>query len=294
MPVTNAVGALYAAQFEFNFKRQAVWRNVVEDHSMEVPYGSSLVINRDATDYDAAIADYVVGTDYAAPTRVDTGAATLELNQRKSIPVYIDDTESAQVRPSLIDSTTFEAGRALALQVNDYIRTQATDGLPAGQQLTQINVGANYANIQSTASQTAYADRMLDAGELADEQGWPPELRVAIVAPAIKRGLVQYAVDKGMPLVAAQTLDRAVVDAALLRLFGWNILVDAGIPKSTDAAYRMHFLTAGMGVAYAEQFTRSEVIRDPDRYGDILRRLVVYGAERTSGNKLIMCNISAS
>lgn len=294
MAVTNAVGALFAARLEANYKRRAVWRGVSEDHSAETPFGNALSINRDATDYSSAVQDYTPGTAIPNQTRVDTGRGLLSLDKDKVLNLYVDDKESVQVRPSLVDSVTFEVARELALQVNDDIRAAAGDGLTGDSKLDDISVGSAYANVANATGGELYFASMRDATIRADELGWPEMGRVLVCHPAVKGAFNASLYDKGIPFTSVATGDRSIVDAQVMKLFGWEILVDPGIPKTGTDGYRLHFLTRGMGLAFAEQYNRAEILRAQDKVGDIIRRVITYGAKRTSGDKVMIADVKAA
>ena len=293
MAVTNAVGALYAARLEANFMKASRWRALVDDHSVEVPYGNELVINRDNTTY--SIADYTVGTNLGTPGRIDLEAANLELNQQKAINIYIDDIETRQVRPTVVNEVTRRIGQEMAQTVDGHLRGQAIAGIGSDRILTKIKGGATLNDIKDTPVPGIGDDmvsRMTDASELAEDLYWPESGRVCVMSPKMKRAIIDYLLRNKFTF-SGNINDSAYQNFAIANTLGWRPVVDPAIPKTGADAFRSFFLLVGEGLAYAEQYSRSETIRDPEKFGDILRRLMVYGAVRAHPDKVFTVPVTA-
>lgn len=294
MAVTNAVGALYAARFEQNFYDMSRWVGLTVNHSSETPYGDELVVNRDAT--NVTVQDYTAGTDLTVETRFDTGAVTLALNQRKYYNIYVDDTESAQVRPSIVNEATLNAAAKMATEVDAYIRGQAIVGLGADRMLTDIKAGATFDDIKDTpteAVRNAIVDRITDAAELADELYWPESGRVMVISTKVKRAIIDYLLTNKFTF-SGNINDSTYQNFAIANTLGFMPVVDPTIPKTGNDAFRLYFMLRNNGLGYAQQLSVQETIRAEKRFGDNLRRLMMYGAARTHPDKLLTVKVDPS
>ena len=295
MAVTPAVGALYAARFERNFYNRSKWRSLVEDHSSEVPHGDSLVINRDNT--TVTVKNYSDASDMDAGERVDILGATISLDQDKYIRMYVDDKESRQVRPSIVNAVSLEAASQFATTFDSYIATQAIASIPASRVLPVFKVGASFNNIKDTpteAVQNSIVASLSNAAELADELDWPEVGRTVVMSVKWKRALVDYLIRKNINFVSSMQTDAAFQNFAIAQTFGWMPVVDNKIAKTGANAFRAYYVLRGEGIAYAEQYSRQEILRHPDRMGDNIRRRIIYGAVRAHPDKVFTQAVSAT
>ena len=200
------------------------------------------------------------------------------------------------MRPSIANETALNAAAKVAGEVDSHIRTQAIDSLGANRILTAIAAGSNFDNIRNVpnaAVRTSIVESIVNAAELADDLYWPEGGRVMVVPVKVKRALVDYLMTQKFTF-SGNLNDSAYSNFAIAATFGFMPVVDPTIPKTGDDAFRMYFCLRNNGIAYASQIDSQETIRAEKRFGDNLRRLMLYGAVRSHPDKVITVPVTAT
>ena len=122
---------------------------------------------------------------------------------------------------------------------------------------------------------------------------WPEGGRVMVVPVKVKRALVDYLMTQKFTF-SGNLNDSAYSNFAIAATFGFMPVVDPTIPTTGDDAFRMYFCLRNNGLAYAAQIDSQETIRAEKRFGDILRRLMLYGAVRSHPDKIITVPVTAT
>lgn len=232
---------------------------------------------------DVTVGDYTPGTAFTPQTGAPGSKITLELNKKKYYAVYIDDVHARQARPNILQSAVNVGATKLAEQIDADVKTAmhaAADA--AGHSLSFGATGAN--NGIDLSDATAGAINAVDAGIL--KNGWvaaqremddanvPQPGRFAIIGPVMRSALSL--------LFSAGEVSDAVLDTSLRNgfvgsLFGFNIYMTSN-PKNTAASESLIW-GSDYGLATVVQIDQSEQLRDPGRFGDIVRGLAVYGSK---------------
>mgnify|MGYP003317622612 CR=1 FL=1 len=157
-------------------------------------------------------------------------------------------------------------------QIIDLILSSATD-LGAG-----VFDGSGAADIGSGGSETDPLDLMARMARLLDEQNVPEEGRWFVASPEFYEVLGQ----SSSKLLSVDynggqgSIRNGLVSSGKLR--GFDMYKSNNIPSVSNAAGQC--LAGHMSsTATAQTITSTEVIRDPDSFGDIVRGLHVYGAK---------------
>lgn len=273
MAVTNMIPEIWHARLIDRFRRQSVWLPLVYDVSDDIA-DSGDQVHLGTLSSNVTIRDYMPGTAIQTED-FDTSAATLMLNQRKYFAVIFEDLDQAQTRPNIIDRGMANAARGMQLEVNDHIREQIDNGLPGGR--VSASVDRNPADATYRA---ALVDAILDVSEKADGEGWPEEGRYMVLSPGDKRQLVEYLTVDKPGLGGGSLVDEAYQNAAIGRTLGFRPVVDAGIPVAGTNGHANYFGVANEGLAFAMGVNEVEGMRSEAHFGDLLRGLVNYGAQR--------------
>ena len=302
MAISNAIPQVWAARVIAAYQRMAKWRPLVEDVSSLARAGGDTINLTQLTTSPANVA-YLVGTALAAPAALDDAKVALALDQQRAWSFKIDDIDRYQSEPDLVDAMSARMGRALALTADGYLRGEFAEALPVTGNTSRLVTSVTETGRDSgtAAEVTTYRQAMVDAlalaAEMADGEGWPEARRWAVIHPRIARHLAGYMIDQGYN-VAGQQQD-AQLRGRVGNLYGWQFVVDQGIPKGNSNAQRYEIycgVTAGTDstLYFAEQIRSVEVLRMELQFADLVRGLHVYGAIRgQDGAALVIRQVAA-
>lgn len=211
------------------------------------------------------IIDYVKNTDLSALQVMDDSTQQLLIDQEKAFNVFLDDIDVAQQKPKVRGEITREAGFGLSDVADALIATRMSAGVDAG----------NVIALATPTAADAY-EYLVDLGILLDESDVPTTGRWAIVTPWFHGLLLKD--DRfvaGTESGNTRLQNGIVGDAAGFTIMKSNNIPVAGTP--TDD----YDIMAGHPIAttFAEQIVKTEALRNPNRFGDNLRGLHVYGAK---------------
>ena len=267
MPLTNFIPQLWAGSILQNLQKSHV-------------FGQAGVINRN---YEGEIRDggdrvnipaigavnvinYTKNTDLGALQVMNDSTQQLLIDQQKAFNVFLDDIDAVQTNPKVRGEITREAAYALADVADTFLAAAMSAGVAAGNTIPVAAV---------TTPATAY-ERLVDLGVLLDEANVPSQDRWAII-PAWYEGMLLK--DARFVASGAEAGDRRLQNGVIGRAAGFTILKSNNIPI-TGTPTDDYAVMAGspMAVTFAEQIVKTEAIRNPNRFGDNLRGLHVYGA----------------
>ena len=299
MPLTDAIGTVFAAAFDSVFLPDTVWLGVAADRSAELAWGDSIRLNSSTYDTDPAnvTAANARSTNAANHLRTphvgDVGMATLTLDQYKGIDELIPVHAANQIRPSLIAEKGTQAAHKMMEEISDHIRATFNAQTGAPSVLAQVSVASN------AWGQTAHQDAVLDAlqrGAQSLTEAYVPRMnRVAVVSPAVFTVISKALVEKNLfvPGLTGGAAARAVPNYA-----GMDIIEDndagAGTAATDDAKHTMYFLQRGQGLSAAYRMEGMRTVQSEQYRGWRLIADFNYGAVVNQPNKvrLIKMNIT--
>jgi hypothetical protein len=221
---------------------------------------------------DLTVAAYTKNSTTISYEQLTDTRVTLLIDQAKYFAFKVDDIDTAQMRPELIDAASDRAAYQLAEDADSYV---------AG-----LYSGASTSNPDNTIETSQFTStnvyqKFVDLSVLMDQVNLPAEGRYVVVPPWVKGLLLQNSTF----VTAAQP--SAVLNGSIGQIAGLNILVSNNV-KTTGSAPVVSHMMAGhpSALAYAEQIVNVEGLRLEGSFADAVRGLHLYGAKVLDGARL--------
>jgi len=259
-----------------NFK-PTIWSPAILVNLREaLVYGG--LMNRDYEGEIASAGDTVKITSFGRPaTRSYTknqdiswdllsdATRSLTIDQADYFAFTVDDVDRRQALPGFVESSTSEAGFALAEDVDKYVAAlMVSQGTNAGTKT--VSLASNTLYPLFTGLRTAHKRA------LTPDQG-----RWVVGSPELTAFLLQDA--RFINAQAAADAGMALHEGSIGRIAGFDYMESVNVPEtSTTGAVK---LISGhqMAGTFADQITETEAIRLQDQFGDGIRGLHLYGAK---------------
>lgn len=278
--------------------------------------GDKVVINNIPT---LAISDYVVGGNlsYQTPT---PNTIELAIDRAKYYGFNVSDVLDYQSKPDLMDMFTNDASEQMRTVIDStcLYRTlmtaesvagkedgtvAANRGATAGRRSASYNLGTDTAPVDFATPANAL-QIILRMSSVLDEQNVPESGRWLLLDPATRLALMQSNLaqaqfmgdDKSMVrngLIG--TIDRFkvyVTNQLPFKVNGTTVWTSGdGTETSvagTSHTVRVRLLAAGhtSALSFASQMVKTETLRNPTDFGDLVRGLQVFGHKATKGSAL--------
>ena len=275
-----------------NFFRKA---SVVEaitntDYAGEISaFGDSVKIIKEPV---ISVSDYTRGSDTTA-TKLTDQELTLVVDSAKAFKFIVDDIETNMSHVNFKEVATSSAAYALrdsydaaviaamfsGLSASSPDHTIGADAAAATQTMGQHQGGSNSIDLTgSDGTGTDPLDMMAFMAKLLDEQNVPEEGRWFVAPPSFYNELSQ----SGSKLMSVDfnagqgSIRNGLVSSGKLR--GFDMYKSNNVPSTSTCTGQV---LAGhiSSTATAQTIISTEVLRDPDSFGDIVRGLHVYGAK---------------
>jgi P22 coat protein - gene protein 5 len=221
---------------------------------------------------DLTVAAYTKNSTTISYEQLTDTRVTLLIDQAKYFAFKVDDIDTAQMRPEIIDAAADRASYQLAEDADSYVAS--------------LYSGASTSSPDNTIETTQFTStnvygKFVDLAVLMDQVNLPAEQRFVIVPPWIKGLLLQNATF----VTAAQP--SAVLNGSIGQIAGLNILVSNNV-KTTGTSPVVSHMMAGhpSALAYAEQIVNLEGLRLEGSFADAVRGLHLYGAKVLDGARL--------
>jgi N4-gp56 family major capsid protein len=218
---------------------------------------------------DLTIGTYVKDSTTITYENLTDSRVTLLIDQAKYFAFRVDDINTAQMFPKIIDSAADRASYQLAEVADRYV-----SGLYTG-----AAAGNTIATSQFTAA-NEYS-KFVNLAQRMDEANIPAEGRYAVVPPWVKALLLQ-----DNTFVTGAKPD-AILNGQLGQIAGLNILVSNNVTTTGSAPVVSHIMAGVPGaLSYAEQIVNVEGLRLEGSFADGVRGLHLYGAKVMDPNQL--------
>jgi hypothetical protein len=221
---------------------------------------------------DLTIGTYTKNSTTISYEQLTDTRVTLLIDQSKYFAFQVDDVDTAQMRPELIDAASDRAAYQLAEVADSYVA-----GLYSG--ASTSNPDNTIETSQFTA--TNVYQKFVDLSVLMDQVNLPADGRYVVVPPWVKGLLLQNStfVTASQPSV--------VLNGQVGQIAGLNILVSNNV-KTTGTSPVVSHMMAGhtSALAYAEQIVNVEGLRLEGSFADAVRGLHLYGAKVLDGARL--------
>jgi N4-gp56 family major capsid protein len=281
--INNFIPAIWSAQLLVTLKQALVYgqANVINrDYEGEITaYGDTVKINGIGP---VTVGDYTKNTNLADPETLTDDSRSLLISQSKSYNFQIDDIDSAQQNPQVMQQAMTEAAYAIARVADQYIAGLYTE--VAGTNL----IGTVGAPIVFTAVTDAY-ESLVRLGVLLDENN-VPEMGRFVVVPPWYHGLLLK--DDRFVKAADAASTAARLNGQVGEAAGFTILKSNNVPYLTITT-EFKILAGYNGAwSYAEQINDTEAYRPEKRFADAVKGLHLYGAKVTRPTALAVLNVN--
>ena len=264
--------------------------------------GDKVVINNIPT---LVINDYVVGgnLNYQTPT---PNTVELVVDRAKYFGFNVSDVLDYQSKPDLMDMFSNDAAEQMRTVIDStcIYRTfnqgaAANRGATAGVKSGSINLGTDAAPVAFTGNPNNVLNTILGMASVLDEQNIPDSERFLVIDPATRMLLlqsdlrqVQITGDQTSPMRNGMIgkIDRFPVylsnQLPTIAANGTVYLSGDGSEATTVAttnAARRRVIMAGhkSAISFASQMAKTEKLRNPTDFGDLVRGLQIFGHKVT-------------
>uniref|UniRef100_A0A6M3L0J6 Putative capsid protein n=1 Tax=viral metagenome TaxID=1070528 RepID=A0A6M3L0J6_9ZZZZ len=268
----NALAGLkpevWAGQLLSRLRNALVFRNVVNmDYEGEISgFGDVVKINEigpiTVNSYNST------STGSLTVQSLSDAQKLLQINQAKYFAFWIDDVDTAQIKPKVMDEAMQESAHAMGSNIDQYIAAMWTE---AG-----LTVGGTSSTGQDITS-TNVLKYLSIAQQKLDENNVPESGRWMVVPPWFAHKLV-------LNRIVQDTSNSAVLASGLLGrgLYGFDIYKSNNVVNGTGTGQNSRILCGYRGsISLAVQVTKLETAR-PSLSGGfktLVKGLVVYGAK---------------
>jgi hypothetical protein len=273
MAITNMLPSIWSARILAKLEKNLVFAQpgvVNRDYEGDIRADGDRVHIHSFN--DLTVSSYTKNSTTISYENLTDSRVTLLIDQSKYFAFSVDDIDTAQMRPELIDAAADRAAYQLAEVADSYIAglytgasTSSPDNTIETSQFTATNV----------------YEKFVDLSVLMDQVNLPAEGRYVVVPPWVKGLLLQNStfVTASQPSV--------VLNGQIGQIAGLNILVSNNV-KTTGTSPVVSHMMAGhaSALAYAEQIVNVEGLRLEGSFADAVRGLHLYGAKVLDGARL--------
>ena len=271
--------------------------------------GDKVIINNIPT---LTISDYVVGgnLNYQTPT---PNTIELLVDRAKYFGFNVSDVLDYQSKPNLMDMFSNDAAEQMRIVIDStcLYRTfnqgsSANRGATAGVKSGAVNLGTDASPLQFTGQAATVLNTVLAMAGVLDEQNVPDSDRFLVIDPATRTLLMQSNLAQAQITGDNQSIIR---NGLIGKIDRFSIYVSNQLPtiaangtawisgdgsetsvSATTNANKRRAIIAGhkSAISFASQMTKTEQLRNPTDFGDLVRGLQVFGHKVTKPEALAM------
>ena len=284
LPSGNWVPAVYSQKVQKFFRRASVVEDITNtDYAGEIEnFGDTVNIVKEPS---ITVSDYARGQTVNTQTLADD-KLQLTVDQGSYFAFKVDDIEERQSHVNWEALATSSGAYSLKRNYDYNVLKNIYDNAST----SAANTGTDGSPIDGDAATDTLADVISAAKTVLDGNDVPEENRWFVAPPAFYKQLRK---------AGAKIMDQSVMNdgsASSMRnglvidrpLFGFRLYSTNAIAVSSGSASAKTFGSAGSneyallyghqsGVATANHIAKTELIRDPDSFSDIVRGLHVFG-----------------
>ena len=289
MAIVDVVGKVFSSRFIQGVEQVTPLMGLAQNRSDEVTRnGDGLVIGVMGNQVSVANYDHT-GSDAVTYGKLNPGSVTFTLDKEKYIAFELEDVDRAQVAFDMFSEAIRESTRDFAAQVStDFRSVMSAASVPSGQTETVSFTASN----PTKAQRQALVLSIYDVAAALKTKGFE-QMPWMLVPPPVHKELIKYLiVDRQGTALNTQT-DSAFRDANLSAMFGIDIIPDWGGASALNGADCYAGIT-GRSLVYAQQVSRPERMRNPDRFADRYRALNTYGVAVQDLPTLYKLDVGAS
>jgi hypothetical protein len=278
--------AVYSKKVLNFFRKASVVEAITNtDYAGEISaFGDSVRIIKEPT---ITVYQYERGQDVTS-TKLTDQEITLVVDTANAFKFIVDDIETSMSHVNFKEVASSSAAYALRdafdqgvmAKMQAGLASSAPDHILGADSATKFAAGVydGAGSIDLGVGETDPLDVLARMARLLDDENVPEEGRWVVASPDFYEQLSQSSSKLlSVDFNAGQgSIRNGLVSSGKLR--GFSMYKSNNVPATSNAT---GFLMAGhiSAVATAQTITSTEVLRDPDSFGDIVRGLHVYGAK---------------
>jgi hypothetical protein len=278
--------AVYSKKVLNFFRKASVVEAITNtDYAGEISaFGDSVRIIKEPT---ITVYQYERGQDVTS-TKLTDQEITLVVDTANAFKFIVDDIETSMSHVNFKEVASSSAAYALRdafdegvmAKMQAGLSSSAPDHILGADSATKFAAGVydGAGSIDLGVGETDPLDVLARMARLLDDENVPEEGRWVVASPDFYEQLSQSSSKLlSVDFNAGQgSIRNGLVSSGKLR--GFSMYKSNNVPATSNAT---GFLMAGhiSAVATAQTITSTEVLRDPDSFGDIVRGLHVYGAK---------------
>ncbi|MBS4017456.1 MAG: hypothetical protein KGZ68_04380 [Dechloromonas sp.] len=290
------IPTLWSGKFNAKFYATTVFGDIANtDWQGEISgLGDKVVIQNVP---DIGIADYTIGSTLTY-VPVTPGTIEMQIDRAKSFNFPIHDVLVAQSKPNQMEMFSNDASMQMKIAIDRDILVgtstrqgvwnavaAANQGATAGVLSGAYNLGTAAAPI-ALSSAGAALDTILKMAAVLDEQNVPEEGRWLLIDPATRQALMNTNLANALQMGDDKSMVRngkvGMIDR--FQVYVSNLLPRAaatqdyfGAAAAGTAKRRLILAGHKSAITFASQLVKTESIRNPNDFGDLVRGLNVYG-----------------
>lgn len=307
LPSGNFQAEIYSQKVLKFFRRASVVEDITNtDYAGEIEnYGDTVRIIKEPT---VSISAYTRGA-VVTPQDLADDEITLEVDQAQAFAFKVDDIEERQSHVNFEAMATSSGAFSLKRNYDKNVLQAMLDGAGIKGASGSINTDANLGTAGSPVTVTgsdagddvvnlmALMARKLDEQDVPEENRWfvaPPRVYENLYKAGAKIVEVQVTGDDTSPLRNGLVTNQ--------KIMGFTLYKSNALRQSADATTTTDMVeVSGVGTgenvvlaghisacATANSIAKTEVIRDPDSFADVVRGLHVYGRKVLRPESLVL------
>ena len=307
LPSGNFQAEIYSQKVLKFFRRASVVEDITNtDYAGEIEnYGDTVRIIKEPT---VSISAYTRGA-VVTPQDLADDEITLEVDQAQAFAFKVDDIEERQSHVNFEAMATSSGAFSLKRNYDKNVLQAMLDGAgikgASGSIETDSNLGTAGTPVTVTGSDAgddvvnlmALMARKLDEQDVPEENRWfvaPPRVYENLYKAGAKIVEVQVTGDNVSPLRNGLVTNQ--------KIMGFTLYKSNALRQSADATTTTDMVSvSGVGTgenvvlaghisacATANSIAKTEVIRDPDSFADVVRGLHVYGRKVLRPESLVL------
>ena len=278
MSIDNFNPTIWSARLFQRLDLIKVYADVVNtDYQGEISqFGDTVKINEVG---EIDIFDYTKNTDFAVQV-LDGAQKILRIDQQKAFAFEIDDIDTAQQRPKIMDEAMRKAAEALRDVIDTFIsefyvdaaNVIGSDGSPVA--VNSVNVFEQFA----------------DAAKLLDTKNVPMDGRFCVVPPWFHQKIVLARI------ATDQENNEVSVNGRVGRQQGFDVRMSPNTPFTGANQEVQAKIIFGVrrAISFAQQIASMEAFRPENRFADAMKGLSVYGGKVVDPDSLVTLTASAA
>lgn len=309
MSINNFIPTIWSGQILRRLKITLAYASpfvVNHDHEGEIQdYGNTVKIHGIS---DPTISTYTKNVVMAEPEVLNDFEVELLIDGADKFNFKVDDIDQKQTQPKVVAEAMDRAAYGLALKADQYMAAKL---VAAGEAGTDFSGETMPALIGTTAApkvvgltdqtghQAAY-EYLVDLGVALDNQKIPRTRdRYVIVPPWFVGELskdirfVGYSGAAGNTVLTDGFAGDAAANGLAGRAAGFNVISSLDVPTGSGAGGAYASVVAGVpsAASFANQIVKTEALRHPNQFADVLRGLHVYGGAVTSPERIVLSHL---